>query len=97
MPMLIYFSCKLSGINKTIFFVVSPRKRKVVLSKKFNLLKEVIDILSNPKLDAALGLLLTPTPLYEPSIEDIRRRDGISDKLYFSLEETEQPSDNQTE
>lgn len=76
---------------------ITSRKGEFVLSKKFNLLKEVIDILSNPKLNAALGLLLTPTPLYEPSIEDIRRRDGISDKLYFSLEETEQPSDNQTE
>ena len=71
--------------NGKIFSCITSRKREVVL------------FLSNPKLNAALGLLLTPTPLYEPSIEDIRRRNGISDKLYFSLEETEQPSDNQTE
>lgn len=74
-----------------------PRQGVAKATKKFNLLKKTIDVLSNPKLNAALGLLLTPTPLYEPSIEDIRRRNGISDKLYFSLEETEQPSDNQTE
>lgn len=82
----------------SIISCITSRKRKVVLSKKFNLLKEVIDILSNPKLNAALGLLLTPTPLYEPSIEDIRRRDGISYKLdSFSILKDEQPSDNQTE
>lgn len=71
-----------------------PRQGVALATKKFNILKEAIDILSNPKLNAALGLLLTPTPLYEPSIEDLRMQ---SYKLDSTLEETEQPSDNQTE
>ena len=55
-----------------------------------------MDILSSPKLNAMLEMLLTPTPLYEPTIEDIRRKNGIPDKLDFNSE-TEQPLDNQTE
>ena len=76
-----------------ILSCITSRKRKVVLFKKFNLLKEVIDILSNPKLNAALGLLLTPTPLYEPSIEDLRMQSYKLD----SILKDERFSDNQTE
>ena len=76
-----------------IFCCITSRKGQVVLSKKFNLLKEVIDILSNPKLNAALGLLLTPPPLYEPSIEDLRMQSYKLD----SILKDERFSDNQTE
>ena len=73
-----------------------PRSSVASATKKFNTIKKAVDVLSNAKLNAVLDLLLTPTPLYEPSIEDIRKKYGIPDKLDFNSE-TEQPSDNQTE
>ena len=73
-----------------------PRSSVESATKKFNLFRKTLDILSNAKLNAALDLLLTPTPLYEPSVEDIRKKYGIPDKLDFNSE-TEQPLDNQTE
>ena len=73
-----------------------PRSSVASATKKFNLFRKTLDILSNPKLNAMLGMLLTPTPLYEPTMEDIRRKNGIPDKLDFNSE-TEQPLDNQTE
>ena len=73
-----------------------PRSSVASATKKFNLFRKTLDILSSPKLNAMLEMLLTPTPLYEPTIEDIRRKNGIPDKLDFNSE-TEQPLDNQTE
>lgn len=73
-----------------------PRSSVASATKKFNTIEKVVDTLSNAKLNAFLDLLLTPTPLYEPSVEDIRKKYGL-DKLDFTLKETEQPSDNQTE
>lgn len=69
----------------------NPRQGVKNAAKKFNKIKNAVDVLSNAKLNAALDLLLTPTPLYEPSVEDIRRKYGL-DKLDFSLE-AEKPSD----
>lgn len=76
-----------------------PRQGVSKATKKFNKIEKVVDVLSNAKLNAVLDLLLTPTPLYEPSWEDIRKRDGIPDMSDFSLEKVKvvQPSDNQTE
>lgn len=71
-----------------------PRQGVAKATKKFNTIKKAVDVLSNAKLNAVLDLLLTPTPLYEPSIEDIRKKYGIS---YKSILEAEKPSDNQTE
>ena len=73
-----------------------PRSSVASATKKFNIFRKTLDILSNAKLNTFLDLLLTPTPLYEPSAEDIRKKNGL-DKLDFSLKETEQPLDNQTE
>lgn len=73
----------------------NPRQGIKNATKKFNTIEKAVDVLSNAKLNAVLDLLLTPTPLYEPSMEDIRRKNGL-DKLDLSLKE-EQPSDNQTE
>ena len=92
--------------NKTIDEVVEMHKKGVLpnknprqgvknATKKFNTIEKAVDVLSNAKLNAVLDLLLTPTPLYEPSIEDIRKKYGL-DKLDLSLE-AEQPSDNQNE
>ena len=92
--------------NKTIDEVVEMHKKGVLpnknprqgvknATKKFNTIKEAVDVLSNAKLNNVLDLLLTPTPLYEPSMEDIRKKNGL-DKLSLSLE-AEQPSDNQNE
>lgn len=72
-----------------------PRQGVAKATKKFNTIKKAVDVLSNAKLNAVLDLLLTPTPLYEPSMENIRKKNGL-DKLDLSLKE-EQPSDNQTE
>ena len=56
-----------------------PRSSVASSTKKFNTIKKVVDVLSNAKLNTFLDLLLTPTPLYEPSIEDIRKiRPNIS-------------------
>lgn len=73
----------------------NPRQGVANATKKFNTIEKAVDVLSNAKLNAVLDLLLTPTPLYEPTIEDIRKKNGL-DKLDLSLE-AEQPSDNQTE
>ena len=73
-----------------------PRSSVASATKKFNIVKKAVDVLSNAKLNTFLDLLLTPTPLYEPSVEDIRKKYGL-DKLDFSLKEAEKPSDNQTE
>ena len=73
-----------------------PRSSVASATKKFNIVKKAVDVLSNAKLNTFLDLLLTPTPLYEPSVEDLRKKHGL-DKLDFSLKETEKPSDNQTE
>ena len=92
--------------NKTIDEVVEMHKKGVLpnknprqgvknATKKFNTIKEAVDVLSNAKLNNVLDLLLTPTPLYEPSMEDIRKKNGL-DKLSLSLE-AEKPSDNQNE
>ena len=74
----------------------NPRQGIKNATKKFNTIKKAVDVLSNAKLNTFLDLLLTPTPLYEPSVEDIRKKYGL-DKLDFSLKEAEKPSDNQTE
>lgn len=71
-----------------------PRQGVAKATKKFNTIKKAVDVLSNAKLNAVLDLLLTPTPLYEPSIEDIRKKYGTS---YKPILEAEKPSDNQTE
>ena len=71
-----------------------PRQGVAKATKKFNIVKKAVDVLSNAKLNTFLDLLLTPTPLYEPSIEDIRKKYGIS---YKSILEAEKPSDNQSE
>ena len=71
-----------------------PRQGVAKATKKFNTIKKAVDVLSNAKLNAVLDLLLTPTPLYEPSIEDIRKKNGIQ---YEPILKTEKPSDNQTE
>ena len=92
--------------NKTIDEVVEMHKKGVLpnknprqgvknATKKFNKVKKAVDVLSNAKLNAVLDLFLTPTPLYEPSMEDIRKKNGL-DKLDLSLE-AEKPSDNQNE
>lgn len=73
-----------------------PRQGVAKATKKFNIVKKAVDVLSNAKLNTFLDLLLTPTPLYEPSVEDIRKKNGL-DKLDFSLEKVVQPSDNQNE
>lgn len=73
-----------------------PRQGVAKATKKFNKIEKVVDILSNAKLNAVLDLLLTPTPLYEPSVEDIRKKNGL-DKLDFTLKEAAQLSDNQSE
>ena len=71
-----------------------PRQGVAKATKKFNTIKKAVDVLSNAKLNTFLDLLLTPTPLYEPSVEDIRKKYGIS---YEPILKDEQPSDNQTE
>lgn len=81
---------------KNVSVSKNARQGVAKATKKFNIIKEAVDVLSNAKLNAALDIFLTPTPLYEPSIEDIRKKNGL-DKLDFSLKEAEQPSDNQTE
>ena len=73
-----------------------PRSSVASATKKFNIVKKAVDVLSNAKLNTFLDLLLTPTPLYEPSVEDLRKKHGL-DKLDFSLKEAEKPLDNQTE
>ena len=73
-----------------------PRQGVAKATKKFNTVKKAVDVLSNAKLNTFLDLLLTPTPLYEPSVEDIRKKYGL-DKLDFSLKEADKPLDNQTE
>ena len=73
-----------------------PRSSVASATKKFNIVKKAVDVLSNAKLNTFLDLLLTPTPLYEPSVEDLNKKYGL-DKLDFSLKETEKPLDNQTE
>ena len=95
--------------NKTIDEIVEMQKKGVLpnknprqgvknATKKFNKIKNAVDILSNAKLNTFLDLLLTPTPLYEPSVEDIRKKNGISYNLDLdSILEAEKPSDNQTE
>ena len=91
--------------DKTFDEVVEMREKGVLpnknprlgiknATKKFNTIKKAVDVLSNAKLNAALDLFLTPTPLYEPSIEDIRKKYGTS---YKPILEAEKPSDNQTE
>ena len=91
--------------NKNIDEIVEMQKKGVLpnknprqgiknATKKFNTIKKAVDVLSNAKLNTFLDLLLTPTPLYEPSIEDIRKKYGIS---YEPILKDEQPSDNQTE
>ena len=74
----------------------SPRQGVAKATKKFNKIEKVVGVLSNAKLNTFLDLLLTPTPLHEPSVEDIRKKNGL-DKLDLSLEKVVQPSDNQTE
>lgn len=92
--------------NKTIDEVVEMHKKGVLpnknprlgvknATKKFNKIEKAVDVLSNAKLNTFLDLLLSPTPLYEPSMEDIRKKNGL-DKL-DSILEAEKPSDNQTE
>lgn len=73
-----------------------PRQGVAKATKKFNIVKKAVDVLSNAKLNTFLDLLLTPTPLYEPSVEDLNKKHGL-DKLDFNLKEAEKPSDNQTE
>ena len=72
----------------------NPRQGIKNATKKFNTVKKAVDVLSNAKLNTFLDLLLTPTPLYEPSVEDIRKKYGIS---YKPILEAEKPSDNQAE
>lgn len=95
--------------NKTIDEVVEMQKKGVLpnknprlgvknATKKFNIVKKAVDVLSNAKLNTFLDLLLTPTPLYEPSMEDIRKKNGIPNGLEsFSTLKEEQLSDNQNE
>ena len=71
-----------------------PRQGVAKATKKFNTVKKAVDVLSNAKLNTFLDLLLTPTPLYEPSVEDIRKKYGIS---YEPILKDEQLSDNQAE
>ena len=73
-----------------------PRQGVAKATKKFNVVKKAVDVLSNAKLNTFLDLLLTPTPLYEPSVADLNKKYGL-DKLDFSLKEAAQLSDNQTE
>ena len=75
-----------------------PRQGVAKATKKFNILKKAVDVLSNAKLNTFLDLLLTPTPLYEPSVADLNKKYGL-DKLDLSPEKVKvvQPSDNQTE
>ena len=73
-----------------------PRQGVAKATKKFNTVKKAVDVLSNAKLNTFLDLLLTPTPLYEPSVADLNKKYGL-DKLDFSLKEAAQLSDNQTE
>ena len=73
-----------------------PRQGVAKATKKFNIIKKAVDVLSNAKLNTFLDLLLTPTPLYEPSVEDIRKKNGL-DKLNLSWKEAAQLSDNQAE
>ena len=73
-----------------------PRSSVASATKKFNIFRKTLDILSNAKLNTFLDLLLTPTPLHEPSVEDIRKKNGL-DKLDFSLKEAEKPLDTHTE
>ena len=73
-----------------------PRSSAASATKKFNIVKKAVDVLSNAKLNTFLDLLLTPTPLYEPSVEDLNKKHGL-DKLDFSLKEADKPLDNQTE
>ena len=91
--------------NKTFDEVVEMRKKGVLpnknprqgvanATKKFNTIKKAVDVLSNAKLNTFLDLLLTPTPLYEPSVEDIRKKYGTS---YKPILEADKPLDNQTE
>ena len=91
--------------NKNIDEIVEMQKKGVLpnknprqgiknATKKFNTIKKAVDVLSNAKLNTFLDLLLTPTPLYEPSVEDIRKKYGIS---YEPILKDEQLSDNQTE
>ena len=79
---------------KNININENPRQGVAKATKKFNTIKKAVDVLSNAKLNTFLDLLLTPTQLYEPSIEDIRKKYGIS---YEPILKDEQPSDNQTE
>lgn len=72
-----------------------PRQGVAKATKKFNKIEKAVDVLSNAKLNTFLDLLLTPTPLYEPSVEDLRKRDGLDFEL--SLEKVRQLSDNQNE
>lgn len=72
-----------------------PRQGVAKATKKFNIVKKAVDVLSNAKLNTFLDLLLTPTPLYEPSVEDLRKRDGLDFEL--SLEKVRQLSGNQNE
>ena len=91
--------------NKTIDEIVEMQEKGVLpnknprqgiknATKKFNTIEKAIDVLSNAKLNTFLDLLLTPTPLYEPSIEDIRKKYGTS---YKPILEADKPLDNQTE
>ena len=73
-----------------------PRQGVAKATKKFNTIKKAVDVLSNAKLNTFLDLLLTPTPLYEPSVADLNKKYGL-DKLDFSLKEAAQLSDNQAE
>ena len=93
--------------NKNIDEIVEMQKKGVLpnknprqgiknATKKFNTIKKAVDVLSNAKLNTFLDLLLTPTPLYEPSVADLNKKYGL-DKLDFSLKEAEQLSDNQAE
>ena len=93
--------------NKNIDEIVEMQKKGVLpnknprqgiknATKKFNTVKKAVDVLSNAKLNTFLDLLLTPTPLYEPSVADLNKKYGL-DKLDFSLKEAAQLSDNQAE
>ena len=73
-----------------------PRQGVAKATKKFNTIKKAVDVLSNAKLNTFLDLLLTPTPLYEPSVADLNKKYGL-DKLNLSLKEAAQLSDNQAE
>ena len=90
------FSKKGQKVPFSKFNPSKPRSSVASATKKFNLFRKTLDILSNAKLNTFLDLLLTPTPLYEPTMEDIRKKNGL-DKLDFSLKEAEQPLDSQTE